>query len=198
VERSTIFSGFGGQGLLFAGTVLARAAMAEGREVLWIPSYGPEMRGGTAFCTVIVGDEPIGSPIVDPADAAVVLNPPSLARFEGLVTARGLLVVNTSLIEAEVRRTDLEVVTIPCTDLAKEAGDDRLVSVVALGALIARRPIVALGSLRDALASIVSAKRPEILAADLAALDAGYGAGLVGGQAPAAADAPVGEVAAAG
>jgi len=174
MERSTIFSGFGGQGLLFAGTVLARAAMAEGKEVLWIPSYGPEMRGGTAYCTVIVGSEPIGSPIVDRADAAVVLNPPSLARFEGIVAPGGLLVVNTSLIEAEVSRTDLDVVAIPCTDLAKEAGDDRLVSVVALGALIARRPFVSPLNVRDALAAIVSAKRPEILAADLAAFEAGY------------------------
>ena len=83
MERSTIFAGFGGQGILFAGKVLARAAMTEGREVLWIPSYGPEMRGGTASCTVIVGDEPIGSPVVDRADAAVVLNPPSLAQVRG-------------------------------------------------------------------------------------------------------------------
>ncbi len=185
MERSTIFAGFGGQGLLFAGTVLANAAMTEGREVLWIPSYGPEMRGGTAFCTVIVGDEPIGSPIVDRADATVVLNPPSLARFEGIVTPRGLLVMNTSLIEAEVSRTDLEVVAIPCTGLAREAGDDRLVSVVALGALIARRPLVEPGSVREALTRIVSAKRPEILAADLAAFDAGYRAAQVEEPVPA-------------
>jgi 2-oxoglutarate ferredoxin oxidoreductase subunit gamma len=174
MERSTILAGFGGQGLLFAGTVLARAAMAEGREVLWIPSYGPEMRGGTASCTVIVGDEPIGSPIVDRADAAVILNPPSLARFEGLVAPDGLLVVNTSLIEQEVARTDVEVVAIPCTALARAAGDDRLVSVVALGALIARRPLVSPAAMKEAIAAIVSAKRPEILAADLAAFDAGH------------------------
>jgi 2-oxoglutarate ferredoxin oxidoreductase subunit gamma len=174
MERSTIFAGFGGQGLLFAGTVLARAAMAEGREVLWIPSYGPEMRGGTASCTVIVADRPIGSPIVDRADAAVVLNPPSLARFEPLVMPGGLLIVNSSLIEAEVGRTDLEVVTLPCTILAREAGDGRLVSVVGLGALIARRPIVSLESIRTAMAAVVSTKRPEILDADLVAVEAGY------------------------
>jgi 2-oxoglutarate ferredoxin oxidoreductase subunit gamma len=180
MERSTIFAGFGGQGLLFAGTVLARAAMTEGREVLWIPSYGPEMRGGTASCTVIVADRPIGSPIVDRADAAVVLNPPSLARFEPLVVPGGLLVVNDTLIEAEVARTDVEVATLGCTALAREAGDDRLVSIVGLGALIARRPIVSLESVRVALAAIVSAKHPEILQADLVALDAGYRAAEVG------------------
>lgn len=187
MERSTIFAGFGGQGLLFAGTVLARAAMAEGREVLWIPSYGPEMRGGTASCTVIVADRPIGSPIVDRADAAVVLNPPSLAKFEGSIAPGGLLVVNVSLIEAEPTRTDLEVVAIPCTALAREAGDDRLVSVVALGALVSRRPIVTPDAIRQAIAAVVAGKRPGILEADLLAFDAGlrHGAAATAGAAAA-------------
>ena len=102
---ATIFSGFGGQGLLFAGHVLAQAAVLEGRHVSWMPSYGPEMRGGTASCTVIVGDRPIGSPIVDRADSVIALNPPSLARFEPILAPGGLLVVNTrSLIEAEPSR----------------------------------------------------------------------------------------------
>lgn len=179
MERSTIFGGFGGQGILFAGTVLARAAMAEGREVLWIPSYGPEMRGGTASCTVIVADRPIGSPVVDQADAAVVLNPPSMARFEPVVAPGGLLVVNRSLIEAEPQRTDIEIASVPCNAVARSAGDDRLVSVVALGALLARRPeLVSRDAIRAAIASIVSTKRPEILEADLAALDAGAAAAL--------------------
>ncbi len=174
MERSTIIAGFGGQGILFAGTVIARAAMAEGQEVLWIPSYGPEMRGGTASCTVIVGDTEIGSPVVDRADAVVALNPPSLAKFEPVVAPGGVLVLNTSLIEAEPTRTDIEVVAVPCTQLAKTAGDDKLVSVVALGALLARRELVALSSIRDAITAIVSVKRPQILAADLAALEAGF------------------------
>jgi 2-oxoglutarate ferredoxin oxidoreductase subunit gamma len=178
MERSTIFAGFGGQGLLFAGMILARAAMLEGLEVLWIPSYGPEMRGGTASCTVIVGDRPIGSPIVDHADAAVLLNPPSLARFEPVVAGGGLLVLNASLIEAEPSRTDIETVAIACTKLARQAGDDKLVSVVALGALIARRPIVTPASVRGALEAVLSAKRPDFLEADLAAFRAGYDAAL--------------------
>jgi 2-oxoglutarate ferredoxin oxidoreductase subunit gamma len=182
-ERSTIFAGFGGQGILFAGNVLARAAMTEGREVLWIPSYGPEMRGGTASCTVIVAEEAIGSPVVDLADAVVALNPPSLAKFEPIVAPGGLLVVNRSLIEADVRRDDVEVVDLPCTALAREAGDDRLVSVVALGALLARRPLVSLEAARAAIEGIVSAKRPQILEADLAALDAGYRAAAPAGVA---------------
>ena len=184
MERSTIFAGFGGQGILFAGTALARAAMAEGLEVLWIPSYGPEMRGGTASCTVIVASETIGSPIVDKADAVVALNPPSMAKFEGVVAPGGLLVLNASLIEAEPKRTDIEVVALPGTALARAAGDDRLVSVVALGALIARRPIVSLDSTRAAISAIVSAKHPEFLAADLAALEAGFAAALEGVAVP--------------
>ena len=174
MDRSTILAGFGGQGILFAGTVLARAAMTEGQEVLWIPSYGPEMRGGTASCTVIVGDTEIGSPVVDRADAVVALNPPSLAKFEALVAPGGLLVINESLIEAEPTRTDIEIVKVPCTQLARTAGDDRLVSVVALGALLARRPLVELDSVRAAITAIVSKKRPEILDADLGALEAGH------------------------
>lgn len=176
MERSTIFAGFGGQGILFAGTILARAAMAEGLEVLWIPSYGPEMRGGTASCTVIVGDEPIGSPVVDQADAVVALNPPSMTKFEALVAPGGLLVLNKTLIEAEPTRTDIEIAAPPCTALAKTAGDDRLVSVVALGALLARRPLVSLDAVRRAIEEVVSKKRPEILESDLHALDAGYDA----------------------
>jgi len=174
MERSTIIAGFGGQGILFAGTVIARAAMAEGRQVLWIPSYGPEMRGGTASCTVIVGDTEIGSPVVDRADAVVALNPPSLAKFEAIVAPGGLLVLNDSLIEAEPTRTDIEIAHVPCTRLAASAGDDKLVSVVAIGALLARRDFVSVSSVRDAIAAIVQAKRPAILAADLAALEAGF------------------------
>jgi 2-oxoglutarate ferredoxin oxidoreductase subunit gamma len=177
MERSTIFAGFGGQGILFAGTVLARAAMAEGLQVLWIPSYGPEMRGGTASCTVIVGDEAIGSPVVDQADAVVALNPPSLAKFESIVVEGGLLVLNRSLIEALPTRDDIEIASIPCTALAKTAGDDRLVSVVALGALLARRPIVSLEAMRHAIEDVVSTKRPEILEIDLLAFGGGYEAG---------------------
>ena len=148
MERSIVIAGFGGQGILFAGKVLAEAGVADGLEVFWIPSYGPEMRGGTASCTVIVGDEPIGSPVIDRADAAIVLNPPSLARFEPIVAPGGLLVVNDSLIEAEVRRDDLEALRVACMPLAQAAGDDRLVSVVALGALVGRLELVRPESIR--------------------------------------------------
>ena len=178
MQHATVFGGFGGQGLLFAGHVLAQAAVIEGRMVSWMPSYGPEMRGGTASCTVIVADRPIGSPIVDAADSIVALNPPSLAKFEPLLVSGGLLVLNTSLIEAEPRRHDLEVVALPCSDLARAAGDDRLVSVVALGGLIVRRPIVGPDSIREALLELVGGHHPELVAADLAAFASGYDAAV--------------------
>jgi 2-oxoglutarate ferredoxin oxidoreductase subunit gamma len=174
MQHATVISGFGGQGLLFAGRVLAEAAMIEGRHVSWMPSYGPEMRGGTASCTVIIADHPIGSPIVDSADSVIALNPPSMAKFEPLLAAGGLLIANSTLIEAEPRRTDIEVAGIPCTRLARAGGDDRLVSIVALGGLLARRPIVDRESLRLALIEVLGAKRPEMIDANIEAVATGY------------------------
>lgn len=179
MDRSTILAGFGGQGLLFAGKVLAEAALLDGLETLWIPSYGPEMRGGTASCTVIISDGQIGSPIVDRADHALVLNPPSLAKYGPIVAPGGLLVVNDSLVEGEVARDDIEAVRVPCTALAARAGDDRLVSVVALGALLARRrDLVTRASVERAIEVILGPRRPELIEADGAALAAGYDAAL--------------------
>ena len=151
MERATILSGFGGQGLLFAGQVLAQAGMFDGLEVSWLPSYGPEMRGGTASCTVIVADREIGSPVVDRVDVLIALNPPSLAKFEGLLAPGGLLVLNDSLIEAVPARADVDVLRVPCSALAREVGDERVISVIALGAAIGRLPIVSADSVRQAL-----------------------------------------------
>lgn len=177
MEHSVVFAGFGGQGLLFAGQVLARAGIKDGLEVFWIPSYGPEMRGGTASCTVIVGDSPIGSPVVDRYDAAVVMNPPSLAKFGPRVADGGLLIVNDSLVEATAGRGDIDELRLDCTALAAKGGDDKLVSVVALGALVSRLGWVSVGSVESALREMVGAKRPQILEADLGAFAAGVDAG---------------------
>jgi 2-oxoglutarate ferredoxin oxidoreductase subunit gamma len=181
VERSVIFAGFGGQGLLFTGQVLARAAIKDGLEVFWIPSYGPEMRGGTAACTVIVADHPIGSPVVDQFDAAVAMNLPSLRKFGPRVTPGGLLVVNTSLVTSQSSaRADIDELRLACTELAAKGGDDKLVSIVALGALVARRGWVTPDSIRAALREISAKKRPEIIEADLGVFAAGLEAGRVG------------------
>ena len=176
VYHATILGGFGGQGLLFAGHVLARAAVIDGRDVSWMPSYGPEMRGGTASCTVIMADHPIGSPIADRADSVVALNPPSLAKFEPLLVTGGTLVVNTSLVEAESWRADVDVVPIACTRLARAAGDDRFVSMVALGALLARSAIVRSASVEQALAEILGDERRALIDANLGAFHRGFDA----------------------
>jgi 2-oxoglutarate ferredoxin oxidoreductase subunit gamma len=176
VEYATIIGGFGGQGILFAGQVLAQAAVLEGRDVSWMPSYGPEMRGGTASCTVVIADHPIGSPIVDIADGVIALNPPSMAKYERLLTPGGLLIANGSLIEALPGRTDIEFLALPCTGIARTTGPGLLVSVVALGGLIARRPIVTVASVRQALVELVGRHHPELVDADLAAFGAGYDA----------------------
>jgi len=178
MERSVVFAGFGGQGLLFAGQILARAAIRDGLEVFWIPSYGPEMRGGTASCTVIVGDGPIGSPVVDRFDAAVVMNRPSVARFGPRLAPGGLLIVNSSLVDEESGdAAGMGELRIACTELAATAGNDKLVSVVALGALIGRLGWVSPSSIEAAIRDVVGRKRPEVLDADLAAFDAGISAG---------------------
>ena len=178
MQHATILAGFGGQGILFAGHVLAQAAVIEGLTTSWMPSYGPEMRGGTASCTVIVADRPIGSPIVDRADSMVALNQPSLARFEPLVMPGGLVILNASLIEALPARGDVEAVAVPCTALAREAGDDRLVSVVALGALIARRTVVSPESIRQAIVEILGEDRRGLVGAGLRAVESGLIAAL--------------------
>ena len=171
-RHGLILSGFGGQGILFAGTVLAHAAMAEGLEVLWIPSYGPEMRGGSAACTVIIGDSPIGSPVVARADVVIALSGPALVRYGDAVAAGGLLIVDGTAV-APPPADGFEVVAPPCTQLARAAGDDRLVSVVALGTLVAARPFLSDAALRSALIAVVGAKHPEAMHADLEAFDAG-------------------------
>jgi 2-oxoglutarate ferredoxin oxidoreductase subunit gamma len=181
MEHSVVFAGFGGQGLLFTGQVLARAAIKDGLEVFWIPAYGPEMRGGTASCTVIIGEEPIGSPVVDEFDAAVVMNLPSLRKFGPLVAPAGLLIVNSSLLgDHGGGRSDIDEMRLPCTELAARGGDDKLVSVVALGALVARLGWVTPESIRAALREMAGRKRPEVVDADLGVFAAGLEAGAVG------------------
>jgi 2-oxoglutarate ferredoxin oxidoreductase subunit gamma len=154
MEHGLILSGFGGQGILFAGQILAQAGVLEDRHVSWLPSYGPEMRGGSAACTVIVSDRPVGSPVVDQAEVLIALNPPAMAKYAPLLAPGGVLVVNDSLIEAEPDRSDVEIVRVPASALARTIGDERFISIIALGAALARRPIIAPASLRAALREV--------------------------------------------
>jgi 2-oxoglutarate ferredoxin oxidoreductase subunit gamma len=178
MHEEVIISGFGGQGALFAGQLLTYAGMDEGRMVSWIPSYGPEMRGGTAHCTVIISEEPIGSPIIHNPTCCVVLNPESMDKYESLVKPGGVLVVNTSLIRAKSQRSDIRVVEIPANELANEIGSVRITNLVLLGALLAIRPIVHIDSVKKALDEHVPEGRRHIIEPNKRALDRGAAAAL--------------------
>jgi 2-oxoglutarate ferredoxin oxidoreductase subunit gamma len=151
MHEEIIFSGFGGQGALFAGQLMTYAGMDAGWQVTWIPSYGPEMRGGTAHCTVIISDRPIGSPIIRNPTIAVVLNPESMIKYEPLVQPGGLLVINSTLVRQRTDRDDISEVAVPANDLAAELGNVKMANVVLLGAMLVHRPIVALDALETVL-----------------------------------------------
>lgn len=136
MQHDMIIAGFGGQGVLLIGKIIAYAGMNSGREVSWLPSYGAEMRGGTANCTVVVSDEPVGSPVIQNPWAVVALNLPSLDKFESVVTPGGVLVVNTSLIPRAVRRTDVKLVNVAANDICNELGNTRGTNMVILGTLL--------------------------------------------------------------
>ena len=173
MQTEIIISGFGGQGVLFAGQLLTYAAMDSGKVVTWIPSYGPEMRGGTAHCTVIVADEEIGSPLVRQPQAAIVMNLPSLDRYEPLVKPGGVLVVNASMANRQVRRTDLQAISLPANEIAEGLGDRRLMNMVLLGALLACLPLLPLGAVEQALERHLPSRHRDLLEKNGQALRAG-------------------------
>jgi 2-oxoglutarate ferredoxin oxidoreductase subunit gamma len=176
METSIIIAGFGGQGVLFAGQVLAYAAMDAGRHVTWIPSYGPEMRGGTANCTVIIADEPIGAPIVDRADIAIVLNMPSFEKYEPLVKPGGLLIVNSAIITARSERDDIGVIYVPANLIAEELGSAKMLNMVVVGALLGARPILSLEQLEQSLRDHLPASKQYLLDANMQVLQRGFAA----------------------
>lgn len=174
METSIVIAGFGGQGVLFAGQLLAYAGMDAGKNVTWIPSYGPEMRGGTANCTVIISDEPIGAPIVARPDVAIVLNHPSYEKYAPLVKPGGLLVVNSSLIDEVCGRDDIETVYVTANAIAEEAGNAKLLNMAVLGALLSRRPILTLEQVEQALLDHVSAGKAHLMEINKQVLRRGY------------------------
>jgi 2-oxoglutarate ferredoxin oxidoreductase subunit gamma len=173
MHEEVIISGFGGQGALLAGQLLTYAGMDEGRMVSWIPSYGPEMRGGTAHCTVIISDEPIGSPIIHNPTSCIVLNPASMEKYEQLIKPGGTLVVNTSLVRQKSQRRDIHIVEVPANDLADELGSVKMANLVLLGALLAANPIVKIASLKTALDEHIPEQRRHIIEPNKRALDRG-------------------------
>lgn len=173
MQTEIILAGFGGQGVLFAGQLLAYAAMDAGKEVTWIPSYGPEMRGGTANCTVIVADEEIGSPMVLNPTAAMVFNLPSFDRYEALVVPEGILIANQSLVDRDFDRDDLETVMIPANEIAESLGDKRLTNMVMLGALLAKLPVLSIEELETALDNHLPERHRHLLEKNCRALRKG-------------------------
>jgi 2-oxoglutarate ferredoxin oxidoreductase subunit gamma len=173
MQEEMIISGFGGQGALFAGMVLAYAAMDTGKSVTWIPSYGPEMRGGTAHVTVIVGDEEIGSPVIRHPSAVIALNNPSMQKYEPLVKADGVLVYNSSLISTAPERTDIRCVPAPANEIAAELGGIRMANMVALGALVAATDVLPLNAVIQALHSHLPESKRKMLEPNLQALRRG-------------------------
>jgi 2-oxoglutarate ferredoxin oxidoreductase subunit gamma len=173
MQTEILVAGFGGQGVLFAGQVLAYAAMDEGLQVTWFPSYGPEMRGGTANCTVIIADEEIGSPLVLNPQAAIVMNLPSFDKYEPLVRPEGALILNASLINREAARTDLDVIFVPANEIAEELGNKRLTNMVLLGALLARLPVLSVESIQRALKEHLPERHQHLLPLNYQALQTG-------------------------
>ena len=173
MQTEIILSGFGGQGALFAGMILTYAGMDAGKNVTWIPSYGPEMRGGTAHTTVIISDEDIGSPLVRHPSAALVLNNPSLDKYEPLVKTGGVLVYNSSLIAQPPGRADIGCVAVPASDMATELGEVKVANMVALGALVAATGVLPLSTVIQALHHHLPESKAELLALDEQALQRG-------------------------
>lgn len=162
MTKKTVFSGFGGQGVLMMGLVLAVSAMKEGKNVTDLPAYGAEMRGGTANCTVVISDQEIFSPVSSSPDYAVLMNNPSLIKYEGMIKRGGIVFLNSSLVDLEITRDDLEVIKIPLNDIAKELKSDRTINMIMLGAFVTKTGITTLDSIMDGLAEIVKDKKASV------------------------------------
>jgi len=168
-----LLAGFGGQGVMFIGKIVTYAGMLDGREVCWIPSYGPEMRGGTANCSVIVADEEIHSPVIECADFGIVLNQPSYDKFLPRIKPGGALIVNSSIISTAKGREDIEIVAVLASDIANELGNPGLANMVCLGALLPKLTMVDMASVEKAVDAVVGKKKPELYDLNLAAVRKG-------------------------
>jgi 2-oxoglutarate ferredoxin oxidoreductase subunit gamma len=173
MQTEIVIAGFGGQGVLFAGQVLAYAGMDNGKEVTWIPSYGPEMRGGTANCTVIISDEEIGSPLVRNPRGLIAMNQPSLDKYESRLIEGGSLIVNASLVNRPIERDDVQYVLIPANEIAESLGDKRMTTIVMVGALLAQIPVLPIEAIEKALEDHLPERHKKLLPLNFEALRAG-------------------------
>ena len=168
-----IISGFGGQGVMLMGRLLAYAGMIEGKKVAWMPSYGPEMRGGTANCTVLISSNEIGSPIVSHPKVLIAMNQPSLDKFESNVSENGLIILNDSLIKREVNRNDVKVIRIPADDIADKLGNSRAANMVVLGAYVKKSKVVKMETIFKALEKALAGRNKKLLELNKEALKQG-------------------------
>ena len=172
MQNEVQFAGFGGQGIMLMGQILAQAGMHEGSEVVWIPSYGPEMRGGTAYCTVVISDRPIGSPIIRNPRHLVAMNRPSLEKFAPMVKPGGVIFINKSIISVDAGRDDVDVLKVPIIEMARELGNVKAANIIALGAFVARSQVVAFESLEQAVREKFAHKE-KLIPINMEALEAG-------------------------
>jgi 2-oxoglutarate ferredoxin oxidoreductase subunit gamma len=172
MQHEVQFARFGGQGIMLIGKILAHAAMQEGLEVVWIPSYGPEMRGGTAYCTVVAGDRPIGSPIIRNPQHLVAMNRPSLEKFAPTVKPGGVIFINGSLISIGSGRKDVDEIRVPITEIARDLGNPKVANIVALGAFAARSKVIDFDVLRDSVKEEF-AQKEKLIPINLKALEEG-------------------------
>lgn len=173
MEKSFIFAGFGGQGMLLIGKFMAMSCMLDGKHVSWLPSYGPEMRGGTANCSVIVSDDPVASPLVDVADVVVAMNRPSLDKFEPCVKPGGVLVINSSIIDRKAERDDIQVVYCDANGIADSVGNPKGANVAILGAVMGKVDVTSVESMTEAIRIELGEKKLRFLEGNMKALEAG-------------------------
>ncbi len=169
-----LLAGFGGQGVLFAGKFLAYKGMVQGKQLSWLPSYGPEMRGGTANCSVILSDTPVGSPIITNPDVLVAMNLPSLQKFVDAVVPGGKIILDSTLIDAKVERTDVEAFYVPATQLARDAGFAALSNMILTGKVLKEIDIVSFAGNKETLESFIPAKKANLIDVNCQALQIGY------------------------
>ena len=174
MTHQILIAGFGGQGVLFAGKFLAYKGMVEDKNISWLPSYGPEMRGGTANCSVVLSDMPVGSPIITAPDVLVAMNLPSLQKFVDSVVPGGKIFVDSTLIDAKVERTDVEVFYIPATQMAKDAGFATLANMIIMGKVIKETGAVRFDNNKETLESFIPAKKAKLIDINCQALQTGY------------------------
>ncbi|MCX7653208.1 MAG: 2-oxoacid:acceptor oxidoreductase family protein [Fervidobacterium sp.] len=169
-----IFAGFGGQGVMLMGQIISLAGMFEGKHVTWMPSYGPEMRGGTANCTVVISSEEVASPVTDKAEVIVAMNIPSLLKFEKYVVENGFFLLNQSVIDREVTRKDIKVIKVPCNEIADELGNLKVANMVMLGAVVGATGVVRVDSVFDALEKKLSGGKAALIEINKKAIVKGY------------------------